>query len=46
MALCHYEKIINIIRGHGVGINIHACKPKLEMVIYVKRSANGNDLMP
>ena len=38
--------LIYVLGGHGVGINIHACKPNLEMVIYVKRSANGNDLMP
>ena len=36
-----HEKLVNILGGHRVGINIHACQPNLEMAIYVLKSVNG-----
>ena len=29
------ENLVDILGGHGIGINIHDCKPNLEMAIYV-----------
>jgi hypothetical protein len=39
-------RLLNIIGGHGIGINIHGCQPNLERAIHVLKSANGNDIMP
>ena len=37
-------RLLNIIGGHGIGINIHGCQPNLERAIHVLKSANGNDI--
>ena len=34
-----HAKLVSILGGHEVGINIHACQPNLEMAIYVLKSA-------
>ena len=36
-----HEKLVNILGEHHVGTNIHACRPSLEMSIYVLKSARG-----
>ena len=36
-----HEKLVNILGGHGVGINIHGCQPNPEIAIYILKSANG-----
>ena len=41
----YHEKLLNILVGwHGVGINIHACQPNLEMPIYVPKLSNGANI--
>ena len=29
-----HEKLVHILGGHGIGINIYGCQPNLEMAIY------------
>ena len=36
-----HEKLVNILGGHDIGTNIHACQPSLQMSIYVPKLACG-----
>ena len=30
-----HDNLVNILGGHGIGINIHGCQPNLDMPIYL-----------
>ena len=39
----YHENLVNMLGGHGIGINIHGCNPNLEMAIYVLKAAFSSD---
>ena len=38
--------LVNILGGHGIGINIHACQLNLEMAIYELKQGSTQTNLP